>query len=255
MPSIADVRAVGQPESVMGRVDAESWAGRLYMRRLSPYFTRLLIPTSITANGVTWLMIASGLAAAAALTVPGLIGAILAILLVQLQLLLDCSDGELARWRQTMSPMGVYLDKIGHYSTEAALPVGLGIRADGGWGDIGGWTTVGLVVSVLVLIVKSETDLVHLARAYAGRPLLDYVAEATPRHTGVAGLRRLLRLLPFYRAFVTMEFSLLAGAAAVVDELAGQLAGSRGMLVLLVPAVAITVAGHLLSVVASSRLR
>lgn len=239
----------------MGRVDAESWAGRLYMRRLSPYFTRLLIPTPITANGVTWLMIPVGVGAAAALTIPGLAGPIIAMLLVQLQLLLDCSDGELARWRQTMSPMGVYLDKIGHYSTEAALPVGLGIRADGGWGDIGGWTTLGLLVAVLVLLVKSETDLVHLARAYAGRPRLDYVAEATPRHSGLAGLRRLVRMVPFYRLFVTMEFSLLAGAAAVVDAVTGELTGSRGLLLVLIPAVAITVVGHLLSVVASSRLR
>ncbi|HZG96035.1 MAG TPA: CDP-alcohol phosphatidyltransferase family protein [Mycobacteriales bacterium] len=255
MPSVAEVRAVGQPGSVLGRVEAETWAGRLYMRRVSPYFTRLLIPTRITANGVTWLMVVSGIAAAAALTITGLTGAVLAMLLVQLQLLLDCSDGEIARWRQATSPMGIYLDRIGHFVTEAALPIALGIRADGGWGEIAGWTTVGLLVAVLVLLVKSESDLVHVARAFAGRPRLDYDTEAAPRHSGMAGVRRLMRLAPFYRAFVTMEFSLLAGAAALVDRQAGDLAGSRGLLLFLVAAVGVTVVGHLLSIIASSRLR
>ena len=69
-------------------------------------------------------MIACGLLAAAVLTLPGLAGALAAVVLIQLQILLDCSDGELARWRQTRSPAGVYLDRIGHYLTEAALPIG-----------------------------------------------------------------------------------------------------------------------------------
>ena len=45
----------------------------------------------------------------------------------QLQLLLDCCDGEVARWRRTFSPKGPYLDALAHYSTEAALPAALGI--------------------------------------------------------------------------------------------------------------------------------
>ena len=72
------------------------------MRRLSPYLTRLLLRTPLTPNGVTWLMIAVGLAAAALLTLPGLLPAIGAVVLIQLQLLLDCSDGELARWRKRL---------------------------------------------------------------------------------------------------------------------------------------------------------
>ena len=37
--------------------------------------------------------------------------------------------------------------------TEAALPIALGIRADGGWDSIGGWTTLGLLIAVLVLLL------------------------------------------------------------------------------------------------------
>ena len=110
-PSIAELRAATQPASIFARNSGEHWAGRLYMRRLSPYLTRRLIPLPITPNGVTWLMIAVGLAAAAVLTLPGWWPPVVVVLLIQCQLLLDCSDGELARWRGVSSPAGIYLDR------------------------------------------------------------------------------------------------------------------------------------------------
>ena len=92
------------------------------------------------------------------------------MLLIQLQLLLDCSDGEVARWRKQFSPIGVYLDQLAHYSTEAAILAALGVRADGGWGSIGGWTALGLLASVLILFLKSETHLVQYALGRSERP-------------------------------------------------------------------------------------
>jgi phosphatidylglycerophosphate synthase len=255
-PSIAELRAATQPESIFARNSGEHWAGRLYMRRLSPYLTRLLLRTGIGANGVTWLMILSGLAAAAVLSLPGLAGAAGAAVLIQLQLLLDCSDGEVARWRAQGSPAGVYLDRIGHWLTEAALPIALGVRADGGWDDLGTYTTLGLVVSVQVLLIKGESALVTVARAEAGRPpAADTRAVAAPRAGGLRQLRRVLAFVPFYRAFVAMEATLLALAAAIVDSLAGDLAASRALVVALVAVAAITAVGHLLAILASDRLR
>src|SRR3954454_22597726 len=101
IPSVGQMRSVTQPTAVTARAGAEHWTGTLYMRRISPYLTRLLLPTGITPNGVTWLMIAAGGAAGVALLVPGLPGAVLAALLAQTQMLLDCSNGELARWQQS----------------------------------------------------------------------------------------------------------------------------------------------------------
>lgn len=253
-PSVSRVREVGQPASVLGRANAEHWAGRLYMRRLSPYLTALLLRTSITANGVTWLMIGLGLLAALSLSLPGLAAAVGALLAVQAQLLFDCADGEVARWRGTQSPAGVYLDRIGHYTTEAALAIALGVRADGGWTSIGGWTTLGLLGAVLVLLVKSETDLVDAARARGGRPVLADVA-APPRRSGLGRIRRVLRFVPFFRMYLAVEFSFLAAAAAVVDALGADLTGSRTLLLIFLPAVAVTAGGYLASVLTSSRLR
>jgi phosphatidylglycerophosphate synthase len=255
-PTVAELRAATQPASIFERNSGEHWAGRLYIRRFSPYLTRLLLRTPITPNGVTWLMIPAGLAAAGLLTLPGLAPAVGALLLIQLQILLDCSDGELARWKQAFSPTGVYLDRLAHYVTETALPIALGIRADGGWDEIGGYTTLGLVVAVLVLLVKSETALVHVARAESGKPLVEDTREvAAPSVSGLARLRRLLGFVPFFRAFVAMEATLLALAAAIADEIAGDLSGTRALVVALVAVGVITAVGHLAGILTSKRLR
>jgi phosphatidylglycerophosphate synthase len=245
-----------QPPGLLVRNSGEHWAGRLYIRRASPYLTRALLRTPLTPNGVTWLMIAAGVAAALAFTLPGSWGAVLAFALIQLQILLDCSDGELARWQDKRSPVGVYLDRIGHFVTEAALPIGLGIRADGGWADIGPWTSWGLLVAVLVLMVKSETALMHVARAESGRPPVeDSEQVAAPRATGLRRLRRALGFLPFFRAFVAMELTVLALVAAVVDLAQDDHDATRVLVAARVPLVAITAAGHLLGILASDRLR
>jgi len=255
-PSIAELRAATQPPSIFERHSGEHWAGRLYIRRVSPYLTRLLLRTPLTPDAVTWLMIASGLLAALLLTLPGLAAAAGAFLAIQLQILLDCTDGELARWLDRRSPRGVYLDRIGHWLTEAALPIGLGIRADGGWEEIGTYTTLGLLIAVLVLLVKGESALVTVARAESGKPVAaDTRAVAAPRPGLLRRARRALAFLPFFRAFVAMELTLLALAAALVDVPADDLAGTRVLVVALLPVAAITAAGHLLAIVTSDRLR
>jgi phosphatidylglycerophosphate synthase len=250
-PSIAELRAATQPPSIFARNSGEHWAGRLYVRRLSPYLTRLLIPTPLTPNAVTWLMLLAGVLAGLALTlpVPGIVAALLAVLMIQLQILLDCSDGELARWRGVSSPVGIYLDRLAHWVTETALPIGLAIRADGGWDSLGGWTTLGLVAAVLQLFVKGESALVHVARMESGKPPAeDSVAVAAPTVSGLARLRRAAGRLPFYRAFVAMEFTLLVLAA----ELAGL---TDELLVALVAVGAITALGHAAAILTSDRLR
>ncbi len=253
-PSIAELRAVTQPQSLLGRPGAEHWAGRLYMRRLSPYVTRLLLATPLTANAVTALMIPAGLFAALALTFPGLAGAIAALVLAQLQLLLDCCDGEVARWRRTFSARGAYLDQIAHYSTEAALAAALGVRADGGWDSIGGWTTLGLLVAVLILVLKSETHLAEVASARAGKALApeDAVSARSRRRLR---LREGARVLPFFRPFQAIEATLLALAAALVDAGAGGLTATRVLLLALVAVGVVAVTGHLVAVLRSPRLR
>jgi phosphatidylglycerophosphate synthase len=201
-------------------------------------------------------MLITGPGAAAALAVPHLWGAIVAFLVIQIQGLLDCSDGELARWRRTTGPVGIYLDRLGHYVTDGCLAVAIGVRADGGFGSIDGWTMVGIATGFLVLITKAETDLVHVARAQSGRPRVeDTAAVARPR----AGLLRTLRsfagALPFNRALLAIEMTGLAVIVAIVDAARGSLDAARVFDVVLLVIAVIVVVGHLLSTVASDRLR
>jgi phosphatidylglycerophosphate synthase len=255
LPSIAELRAVTQPEALLARPGGEHWAGRLYMRRLSPYLTRLLVGTPLSANAVTGLMIPAGLLAALALSFPGVLPALGAVVLVQGQLLLDCADGEVARWRRTESPVGVYLDQIAHYTTEAALPIALGVRADGGWDSLGGWTALGLLVAVLVLLLKSETHLVQVARMRSGRAaVVERARGPEDARRPLLRLREGVRLLPSLRPFQAVEATLLALAAAVADAATDGSPGSRILVLVLVGAAAVAVCGHLLAVLASERL-
>ena len=192
-------------------------------------------------------MIPAGLLGALCLTFDGIWTAVLAVLLIQLQLLLDCSDGEVARWRKQFSPVGVYVDQLAHYSTEAAIPAALGVRADGGWDSIGGWTALGLLTSVLILFLKSETHLVQYALGRSDRPAPTPEPEAPAAATP--------RLLPSVRPFQAVEASLLALAAAVVDSLADGLDGTRILVVALAAAAAVAVVGHLAAILASGRLK
>jgi phosphatidylglycerophosphate synthase len=255
MPSIAELRPVAQPNGLLERSGEEHWAGRLYMRRLSLHVTRVLIAMPLSANAVTFLMIPVGLAAGLVLSLPGLAAAVGAALLAQAWLLLDCCDGEVARWRHTFSPKGPYLDALGHYTIEAALPIGLGIRADGGWSSIGGWTALGFTVAVLVLMLKAETHLVVVTRAKAGLPLAN-LWSGQKQQSGRTGLRlrQGVRLLPFLRPFYAIEASLLALAAAIVDLATDSLVGSRSLIIALVCFGAIAVVGHLTSILLSDRL-
>ena len=52
-PTIAELRAVTQPARIFERNSGEHWAGRLYVRRYSPYLTRRLLRTRLTPNQVT----------------------------------------------------------------------------------------------------------------------------------------------------------------------------------------------------------
>ncbi|HTW21852.1 MAG TPA: CDP-alcohol phosphatidyltransferase family protein [Mycobacteriales bacterium] len=255
-PSIAELRAVAQPPSTVGRVSGEHWAGRLYQRHLSIYLTRALVPTRVSANAVTWSLVVLGIGSAVVLTIPHLWSAVVAFLLIQVQGTVDCVDGELARWRGQHSPVGIYVDRVAHYVTDGALAVAVGVHADGGLGSIGGWTAVGLATGFLALLSKAETDLVHVARAQTGLERVADTAETARSRAGlIRRLRRFAAAMPFNRALLALELTMLAVVAAVVDAARGGLSAFRVLDVGLLVVAGIVVVGHLLATVTSDRLR
>lgn len=257
--SINQLRTVTQPPEVRLRANAEHWTASLYLRNLSPYLTWILLKTSISANGVTGLMILVGWSTAAALLIPGIGGAALALVLGQLQMLVDCCDGEVARWRNTKSPAGVFLDKVGHYSTEALIPIALGIRAAGWPLDFPtdfAWTTAGFALALVIVLNKALNDMVHVARANAGLDKLsDRKHEAEPSQRLVAKLRRLARFIPFHRLYHSVELTMLAFATAVVGLFLPELVAERWLLLILLPLALLALIGHFVAIMASKRVR
>lgn len=255
-PSVAELRPVVHPEGLKDRRSGEHWAGRLYMREISLRFTRHLVATSVTPNQLTYLMVLAGIAAGGVLVVPGIAGAVLGAALIQLYLLLDCVDGEVARWTRKTSVTGVYLDRVGHYLSEAALLAGFGLRTTDLFGAHPDWryAFTGTLAALGAILIKAETDLVDVARTRSGLPAVRDEASV-PRSAGLALARRAAAALKFHRLVGGVEASLVILAAAIADQALGGLAASRiAVLVLAAVAVLQTVL-HLVSILASSRLR
>jgi phosphatidylglycerophosphate synthase len=267
-PSLAELKATGQPPSVVARLNDEHWAGRLYMRRISPHATWVFARLGWSPNAVTLAFIACGVAAGVVAALGGLVTAFATAAAIQLYLLFDCSDGELARWSGRTSATGAYLDGIGHYLGEAALLTGLGIRAQGHVTFTGGYVTAGVAAALLSALVKAETDNVIVARAKAGLSVAgvnglgvnglsgthadDVLAPVGP---GMARARRLAAALRLHRVIQAVELSMLILIAAIVDAAVGGLAATRVLTAACLVIAALMVVAHLVAIVASRRLR
>ncbi|ANW17231.1 transferase [Streptomyces clavuligerus] len=239
------------------RRSGEHWAGRLYMREISLRCDPYLVNTRITPNQLTYLMIVVGVIGGAALLIPGLTGAILAAVLFQIYLLLDCVDGEVARWRGQTSITGVYLDRIGHYLCEAALLIGFGLRGADlfGAGDPAWlWAFLGTLAALGAILIKAETDLVDVARSRSGLPAVKDEASV-PRSSGLALARRAAAALKFHRLVGGIEASLFILVMAVLDLVQGDLFFTRLGIAVLAGIAVLQTLLHLVSILASSRLR
>ena len=254
-PSLAEVRAKGQPPEVLARLNDEHWFGRLYMRRLSPYATIAFARLGWPPNAVTVCFMISGVAAGVLAALPGLPAAIGVAVCIQLYLLFDCSDGELARLTGRFSSVGVYLDRMGHYVTEALLLAGLGVRAQGHFSLAGGYVSAGLAAAVCATLIKAETDLIAVARTSSGLNGRHGDDALVPRSQGLAMARRLASALRVHRIIQAPELSVLILVAAIADAVTGSLTATRVLTVAALAVAAVIMVAHLVAIVASGRLR
>lgn len=264
-PTLEQLRAICQPPEVRARRNAEHWTAELYLRHISIYLTALLVRTRISANGVTGLMILAGWLMSVALLIPGVWGPALAVVLSQLQLYFDCSDGEVARWRGTQSPRGIFIDMVGHHTTEALIPIALGYRVfrelQGQGTDVSqAWPTlfIAAVLSVLLVLNRSQSLMVHAARGMAGLGKLPDTADARAvAQTSLVGrLRSAARFLPFHKMLHAVELSLLILVLSIVSAIVGTPGiAEKWMIWILLPAVFLVNIGHFVATMASSRLR
>jgi len=125
--SIKEMRNIAQSPEILARSE-ENWYGKNVSRIFSIYFTKIFILLGITPNQVTILMIISALIGSTLFAFPSLTLAIIAFFMFQIWLILDCSDGEVARITGKKSLFGPYLDRLNHYIADITIFLSLGLK-------------------------------------------------------------------------------------------------------------------------------
>ena len=231
MESIAELRNICQTTS---KKDKSNVYMRYVCRFLSIYMTRAILPTAITANQVSVAMIAMGFISGIFFLspMPGTfaVGAVL----LQLWYLLDCMDGEVARYRhykttgsviidkRESSLTGLYYDMINHYIVNFWVPssISFGLFLKTGnhnWILIG---MLGALTQVLMLAMhdaKSRAILTHLKKYSRVQPVKEKAGESGGKDRS-----------PAHLAFIILHYSMtypsvmnLVGIAAILNIFSG----------------------------------
>lgn len=142
-----------------------------------PLAAVLLVPlskTRVTPNQITFLSLLTFVGAMAWLALGhGRQGLILAVLILQLSYVLDCSDGQLARLKHLASPVGAHLDFLMDELKAFMLVAATGIRL---WQSDGHelWVVEALLGLVVIASAISLTTFMrrpeYLAATGAARP-------------------------------------------------------------------------------------
>ena len=224
MESIAELRKICQTTA---KKDKSNVYMRYVCRFLSIYLTRLLLPTKITANQVSFAMIMTGIFSTILFLCPSrgifLAGAII----FQLWYILDCMDGEVARYRyyqatgSTMidkrqsSLAGLYYDIINHYIMNFLVHVTIGfgllLKTQSLF-----FMLVGIAASlgqVLLLAVhdgKSRAFLAHLKKYKSVEPLADGAAAEVKKKRSVP--HKIFAALHYAMTYPTVMNLVLAAA-------------------------------------------
>jgi phosphatidylglycerophosphate synthase len=151
---VSDARLAGEAENALYErlgIDADSWVDRTFHRRFSRFLTRRLVGTRVTPNRVTIASLLVGLAAAACVWNASAAGlALIGLILYAVSVIIDHTDGELARLTLQESVAGERLDFLSDTTVHALLVVGMGVAAERRFG--GGALVMGLVAGAGVTL-------------------------------------------------------------------------------------------------------
>ena len=129
---VLDEATRGEAEATLFRslgIDADSRVDLMINRRCSRWLTGLLIRLPVNPNQVTLLSLALGLGAAWMLWFATQASALAGVALYMLAVVVDHSDGEVARLTFQESAFGEWLDFTADTVIHAALVLGMGVTA------------------------------------------------------------------------------------------------------------------------------
>lgn len=101
-----------------------------FLRKFSKLLTWVAVKVGATPNQVTIISFAIGLYSAYSFSRGGFWNLFLGALLLQLSIIVDCVDGELARYTRKFSQLGAWLDAVTDRVKEYMVFLGLAIGAD-----------------------------------------------------------------------------------------------------------------------------
>ena len=153
------------------------------LRRASKPVTALALRLGLSPNRISLVSLVIGLAAAASFAVGSWLGLVVGALLMQASLVVDCVDGEVARFTRSFSRLGAWLDASTDRVKEYAAYAGLALGSARSGRDI--WMLATLVMIMQTVRHVGDYDFSRVQRVreswVPARPLLD------PSDGGAAG--------------------------------------------------------------------
>ena len=235
-PALAAVDAVDEAALRLRRASRsdDGFLSTFLVRPLSRRLTRRAVRRGLSPASITAVSLALGLASAAAYAGGGRGWLLLGSLLLLTSLVVDCVDGEVARYTRTFSPLGGWLDvasdRIKEYAVYAGLVTGVA-RATGErlWGLALG--------SLALLVVRHFVDFGFAASGVGSGPATGGVAAlsaSTSRVPAVMWAKRavimpvgertllLVVLVPLVGVRWTLWLLLASGVVAAAYTTAGR---------------------------------
>jgi phosphatidylglycerophosphate synthase len=161
--SIQRVPSIGELRQTVSKKSWEQPWHRL-VRKVSIYATWLLLHTSISANGVTTLFLVFGVIGGLIFAFGSRTAGVIGTLFIWLSILMDFSDGEVARFRHESSWFGDYFEETVHSVVSLAMYIGISI---GVWRQAPGNLWPGVFATLALgstLILRSNAYLVMKAK-------------------------------------------------------------------------------------------
>lgn len=181
-----------------------SWWVKLWVRKASFPFTYLFINMGFSPNAVSILSIAFVLASCVGYAISTPAAIITAVVLINIWLILDCVDGNIARCRKQKTVYGEFVDDIGGYYVVAFIYLAISFSVY----NIGGllvaegnkWILVsGGVASICDILArlinkdyvnfsKNRSDYIQEDYRTESKKSLSYVRRRVGKELGVSGM-------------------------------------------------------------------
>ncbi|MBF9130190.1 CDP-alcohol phosphatidyltransferase family protein [Plantactinospora sp. S1510] len=163
---VADAAELAEAEAAVAAVDSDRAELRLSVKEKDDFFTTYFVSTwspwvtklsarlRLTPTGVTAISVAFAVAAAVLFALGGRPALVAGAILLYLGFMLDCVDGQLARYTRHFSPWGGWLDTLADRAKEYLVYAGLAVGVERAGGP--GWALG--IAAITLQTVRHMTD-------------------------------------------------------------------------------------------------